>query len=150
MKKFVWRLQRLLDIKIKQEDAMRAELIAITERSVSVRSLIMMRKVALRERLTEIGETSGKNRLDAQRLFLRFAHVIDEEIKRLESDLAELEKVRQAKIKEIIEIRKFRKGLEKLRDEAKAEFIKEQERREQADLDDKTTTTFARKIMQQT
>lgn len=44
MKNFNWPLQRLLDVKGKQEHAMRAELAAITEQSAALRSRIMMEK----------------------------------------------------------------------------------------------------------
>ena len=127
---------------------MRSALIAITERSVAVRSMIMMRRASLRERLRDISQQNGEQRLNEQKLFLRFSHVIDDEIKKLESNSAELEKERREKIGKIIEIRKFRKGLDKLRDDARTAFISEQEKQEQKELDDKTTTTFARKIMQ--
>ena len=148
MKRFVWRLQRLLDIKIKQEEVMRSELVAVTERAVAVRSQIMVRRAALRKMLAELSEKKGKQRLSEQELFLKYAHVSDEEIKKLELKLAGLEKLRQRKIQEIMKIRRFRKGLERLRAEAKAQFLKEEEKREQKDLDDKTIMSFAWKIIQ--
>lgn len=148
MKKFAWRLQRLLDIKIKQEGAKRGELVAITEQTVAVRSQIMVRRAALRKMLAELSQKKAKQRLSEQEFFLRYAHVSDEEIKKLEEKLAELEKVRQAKIKEIMKIRRYRKGLEKLRAEARAEFQKEEQRYEQKESDAKTTVSFARKIIQ--
>ncbi len=148
MKRFVWRLQRLLDIKIKQEEVMRSELVAVTERAVAVRSQIMVRRAALRKMLAELSEKKGKQRLSEQEFFLKYAHVSDEEIKKLELKLAGLEKLRQRKIQEIMKIRRFRKGLERLRAEAKAQFLKEEEKREQKDLDDKTIMSFAWKIIQ--
>lgn len=148
MKKFVWRLQRLLDIKIKQEGAKRGELVAVTEQAVAVRSQIMVQRAALRKMLAELSQKKAKQRLSEQEFFLRYAHVSDEEIKKLEEKLAELEKVRQAKIKEIMKIRRYRKGLEKLRAEARAEFQKEEQRYEQKESDAKTTVSFARKIIQ--
>lgn len=148
MKKFVWRLQRLLDIKIKQEVAKRGELVAITEQAVAVRSQIMVQRAALRKMLAELSQKKAKQRLSEQEFFLKYAHVSDEAIKRLEEELAELEKVRQAKIKEIMKIRRYRKGLEKLRAEARAEFQKEEQRYEQKESDAKTTVSFARKIIQ--
>ena len=148
MKKFVWRLQRLLDIKIKQEGAKRGELVAVTEQAVAVRSQIMVQRAALRKMLAELSQKNAKQRLSEQEFFLRYAHVSDEEIKKLEEKLAELEKVRQAKIKEIMKIRRYRKGLEKLRAEARAEFQKEEQRYEQKESDAKTTVSFARKIIQ--
>lgn len=148
MKRFVWRLQRLLDIKIKQEEVMRSELVAVTERAVAVRSQIMVRRAALRKMLAELSRKKGKQRLSEQEFFLKYAHVSDEEIKKLELKLAGLEKLRQRKIQEIMKIRRFRKGLERLRAEAKARFLKEEEKREQKDLDDKTIMSFAWKIIQ--
>jgi len=148
VKKFVWRLQRLLDIKIKQEGAKRGELVAVTEQAVAVRSQIMVQRAALRKMLAELSQKKAKQRLSEQEFFLKYAHVSDEAIKRLEEELAELEKVRQAKIKEIMKIRRYRKGLEKLRAEARAEFQKEEQRYEQKESDAKTTVSFARKIIQ--
>lgn len=148
MKKFAWRLQRLLDIKIKQEGAKRGELVAVTEQAVAVRSQIMVQRAALRKMLAELSQKKAKQRLSEQEFFLKYAHVSDEAIKRLEEELAELEKVRQAKIKEIMKIRRYRKGLEKLRAEARAEFQKEEQRYEQKESDAKTTVSFARKIIQ--
>ena len=148
MKKFVWRLQRLLDIKIKQEDAKRSELVAVTERALSVRSQIMVQRAALRKMLGELSEKKAKQRLSEQEFFLRYAHVSDEEIKKLELKLSELEKLRQLKIEEIMKIRRFRKGLERLRAETKAKFLKEEEKHEQKDLDDKTIMSIARKMIQ--
>ena len=69
-------------------------------------------------------------------------------IKELEEQLAKVEELRQEKMQEVMEIRKFRKGLEKIRENDKVEFVKEQERLEQIDLDDKTSVRYARNILQ--
>jgi len=148
VKKFVWRLQRLLGIKIKQENVMRAELVAVTEQAVAVRGRIMVQKAALRKMLNELAEKNAKQRMPEQEFFLKYVHVTDEEIKRLELMLDELEKLRREKIKEILKIRKFRKGLEKLKEKARAEFMKKQHKDEQNKLDERTTLSYARKIIQ--
>jgi flagellar biosynthesis chaperone FliJ len=150
VKKFVWRLQRLLDIKIKQEGAMRAELVAVTERALAVRSEIMVRKAALRKLLSDLGAKQAQERLSEQEFFLKYAYVSDAKIEKLEVKLAELERVRQSKVQEIMKIRRFRKGLERLRAEAKAEFVAEQEKLQQKDMDAKTIEGFARKVLQPT
>ena len=150
MKKFAWRLQRLLDIKIRQEDAIRAELVAITEQAVAVRSQVMIRKTVLRQMLAELAKKDAKQRLSEQEFFLRYAHVSDDAIKKLELRLSELEKVRQRKIKEVMKVRRFRKGLERLRAEAKAEFMREEQRYELKESDEKSTVSFARKILRYT
>ena len=78
MKKFIWRLQRLLGIKIKQENVMRAELVAVTEQAVAVRSRIMVQKAALRKMLNELAEKNAKQRMPEQEFFLKYVHVTDE------------------------------------------------------------------------
>ena len=49
------------------------------------------------------------------------------------------------KIAEVLKVRRFKEGLEKLRAEAKTRFIKEQEKLEQRELDESATVGFARK-----
>jgi flagellar export protein FliJ len=148
MKKFKWRLQRLFDLKVKQENVMRTELVSITEQAVALRGRIMLRKTALRQMLAKLAKKDAKKRLKEQQLVLKYIHVTDKEIEELGMKLTELEKLRRDKIKQIMKIRKLRKGLEKLRADARAEFIKELEKFEQNELDDNTTITFARKILQ--
>ncbi|HIJ67331.1 MAG TPA: hypothetical protein HPP87_02710 [Planctomycetes bacterium] len=148
MKRFVWRLQRLLDIKIKQEEAKRGELVSVTEQALAVRSQIMLRRASLRKMLGELSGKKAKERLSEQEFFLKYAHVIDEEIRNLELKLSGLEKLRHLKLQEIMKIRRFRKGLERLRAESKARFFKEEQSQEQKELDDRTIMSFACKIIQ--
>ena len=148
MKKFKWRLQRLLDIKEKKETAMRAELVTVTEQAVAVRSKIILEKSLLRQMFVELGQKEAKERLDEQEIVLKYSHVRDERIRRLKLELAELEQKRKEKIQEIMKIRKFRKGLERLRADAKVEFVREQESYLQKELDDRSNMSFAGKLNQ--
>ena len=148
MRKFVWRLQRLLDIKIKQEEVKRGELVSVTQQAVAVRGKLMMQRTLLRLKMEEVAEADATERISEQRLFLQLAHVVDRKITELEEQLAKVEELRQEKMQEVMEIRKFRKGLEKIRENDKVEFVKEQERLEQIDLDDKTSVRYARNILQ--
>jgi flagellar biosynthesis chaperone FliJ len=61
--------------------------------------------------------------------------------------LSALESARKQKIAEVLEVRRFKEGLEKLRAEAKTRFIKEQEKLEQRELDESATVGFARKLI---
>ena len=150
MKKFVWRLQRLLDIKIKQENSLRAELVAVTEQAVAVKGQIVLKKIALRQKLEDLGSLEPSQRLGQQQFFLKFVHVLDTQIRHLKQALKEIEELRKRKIKEIMEIRKSRKSLEKLRKKAKEEYIHEQNRIEQIENDDMTTIKYARKTLSRT
>ena len=127
---------------------MRAELVAVTEKAVAVRGNIMLEKSLLREIFAELNNKGAKERVNEQEMVLRYAHVRDERIKKLQLVLKELEKKREEKIKEIVKIRKYRKGLEKLRESAKTDFINEQEHFLQKQLDDGSNMSFARKIIQ--
>ena len=127
---------------------MRAELVAVTEKAVAVRGNIMLEKSLLREIFAELNNKGAKERVNEQEMVLRYAHVRDERIKKLQLVLKELEKKREEKIKEIVKIRKYRKGLEKLRASAKTEFINEQEHFLQKQLDDGSNMSFARKVIQ--
>lgn len=147
MKKFAWRLQRLLDIKIKQEKALRAELVAVTEQAVAVKGQIAFKKMALRQKLNDLGNLEPSRRLGQQQFFLKFVHVLDTQIRHLKQALKEIEELRKKKIKEIMEIRRSRKSLEKLREKAKEEYMLEQNRLEQIENDDRTSIKYAREIM---
>ena len=148
VKKFVWRLQRLLDIKIKQEKSLRAELVAVTEQAVAVKGQIVLKKIALRQKLEDLGSLEPSQRLGQQQFFLKFVHVLDTQIRHLKHALKEIEELRKRKIKEIMEIRRSRKRLEKVREKAREEYVIEQNRIEHIENDDMTTMKYAREIMQ--
>ena len=76
---------------------------------------------------------------------MRYSAESDERIKKLEERVKELEFKQKEKIAEVMKLRKFKEGLEKLRTEAKIQFIKEQEKLEQRQLDEGATVSFVRK-----
>jgi len=145
MKKFVWRLQRVLDIKKKEEQAKRTELFQLTERLAQTRGKLLRQQQILREIIRNIAERRADERLSEQEFLLRHSTTNDDQIKRLKNELSVLESKQKQKIAEVLKIRQFKKGLEKLQATAKKEFIKEQEKLEQKDLDEGATVTYARK-----
>ena len=147
MKKFAWRLQRLLDIKIKQEDSIRAQLVTVTEQTVAIRGQIMLQKATLRQRLNELSLQRPAERIESQKLFLTYSQVTEDKIRALGQELEVLEEKRKAKIQEILEVRKFRKSLEKLREKAKQEYMLASEKFEQNELDDRNSIKYARQII---
>ena len=149
MKRFVWRLQRVLDIKTRQEQVKRAELLAITEKLAQTRSELLLQKRILKNIIDNITAEKPKRRLGKQEFFLKCSTTTDELIKKLESKLNKLESQQKEKIVEVLKVKRFKEGLEKLRTEAKTRFIKEQEKLEQKEADEMTTLAFARKIIQQ-
>ncbi len=144
MKLFVWRLQRVLDVKTIEEQTKRAELFRLTEELAQSHGQLLMQKKILEDLLSDISVKSPQKRLGEQELFLKFSETTDELIKRLKNKMNELESQQRKKIAEVLKVKRFKEGLERLRDEAKMQFIKEQEKLEQKELDEGATISFAR------
>lgn len=144
MKRFVWRLQKVLDIKTKEEQLKRMELFRVTEALAMKRSELLMRQRILRELMAEITRDPSAARLGMQEFFLNNANTDDQIIRRLNAEIHDLEVKQKEKTAEVLAAKRFKEGLEKLRAEAKTRFIEEQERLEQKEMDDRTTVAFAR------
>jgi len=144
MKRFVWRLQRVLDIKKKEQQKKRAELLELTEKITEVRSQLLTQQKMLEDIIDGLTGENPKKRLGKQEFFLRYSAASDEWIKKLKERIGELEAQQRAKIAEVLKVRRFKEGLERLRVEAKSQFIKEQEKLEQKELDEGATVSFVR------
>jgi len=149
MKRFVWRLQRILDIKQKEEQIKRVELLEITETLAQTRGVLLMQKMILKNTINNLREENPKDRLGKQAFFLRCSKTNDEKINNLENKIEQLKAAQKAKIAEVLKIRRYKEGLKKLRVKAKNQFMQEQEKLEQKAAEEITTTRFSRKIMQQ-
>src|SRR4030042_4188707 len=90
MKRFVWRLQRVLDVKTKQEQIKRIELFRLTETLAGKRSELRMRQRTMQDMLERIAQDASPRRLMAQEFFLRQAATNDEQMRRLRDQIAEL------------------------------------------------------------
>jgi flagellar export protein FliJ len=144
MRRFVWRLQKVLDVKTKQEQIKRNELFQIAEQLAARRGELLLRRRILQDLLTEIREQPGPARWSAQEFFLRHADDDDRQIRRLEEEIAALQVRHKEKTAEVLAVRRFKEGLEKLRQQAQEEYLREHERAEQKEADEQTTLTFAR------
>jgi flagellar FliJ protein len=145
MKRFVWRLQRVLDIRTKEEQKARAELFKLTEKLAETQSELMTWRKMLEEIINGLSVGNPKKRLGRQEFFLRYSAASDEQIKKLENMVKELELKQSEKIAEVLKLKRFKEGLEKLRVEAKMQFINEQEKLDQQQLDEGATVLFVRK-----
>ena len=145
MKRFVWRLQRVLDIRTKEEQKARAELFKLTEKLAETQSELLTWRKMLEEIINGLAAGNPKKRLGRQEFFLRYSAASDEQIKKLENMVKELELKQREKIAEVLKLKRFKEGLEKLRVEAKMQFINEQEKLDQQQLDEGATVLFVRK-----
>ncbi|MEE9370382.1 MAG: hypothetical protein V3W45_02820 [Sedimentisphaerales bacterium] len=145
MKRFVWRLQRVLDIRTKEEQKARAELLKLTEKLAETQSELLAWRKVLEDIINGLTGENPKKRLGRQEFFLRYSSISDEQIKKLEDKVKELESQQRDKIAEVLKLRRLKEGLGKMRTEAKVQFIKEQEKLEQHQLDEDATILFVRK-----
>jgi flagellar biosynthesis chaperone FliJ len=90
-------------------------------------------------------EENPKKRLGGPEFVLRYSATSDEQIKNVEDKKNGLESQQREKIAEVLKVKRFKEGMEKLRVEAKVQFIKEQEKLEQKEMDESATISFVRK-----
>ena len=83
MKRFVWRLQRVLDVKTIEEQTKKTELFKLTEKLAQTHGQLLMQKRILEDLIADISGKSPQNRLSEQELLLKFSVTIDEQIKQL-------------------------------------------------------------------
>ena len=145
MRRFVWRLQRVLDIKEKEEQKARAELFELAEKLAETRGELLARQKMLKDLISGLAEESPKARLGKQEFFLKFSAVSDKQIRNLKDLIRLLELQQREKVVEVLKVRRFKEGLESLREETKRQFIEEQEKLEQKELDERAGVSFVRR-----
>lgn len=145
MARFVWRLQRVLNIRKKEEQALRSKLMSLSERMVVLRQEIMVIRARIHTALEELSYKEPSERLSSQQLFMKYSEYSEIEIDSLRSELSNVDKQRKDKMNEILEKRQLIKVLEKLRAKAKEEFLAESAYKEQKELDEYTTNKFGRR-----
>ncbi len=145
MKRFAWRLQRVFEIKTKEVEAKRAELLIITEALAEKQAELITRQTILKELLRNIAKKGARERLEQQEFFFKHSCASREMIEKIKEDIRDIELKQKEKMAEVLKLNRFKEGLEQLRSEAKREFIKEQEKLEQKDLDEIGKIGFLRK-----
>jgi flagellar biosynthesis chaperone FliJ len=145
MKRFVWRLEKVLEVKTREEQVRRMELFRLAEQLAQKRTELFLRRRVLQDLMAGVAQNAPAARLHDQELLLKHAAVDDAQIRRLQDEVAGLEVRQKQKRAEVLAARRFKEGLEKLRAQAKEQFIREQEKLDQKELDDRTTIGFARR-----
>jgi len=134
-----------LDVKIREEQTKKAELLEITERLAETRRGLFIQERILRDAMERIAEESPEKRISKQEFFLKYSVVTDKQIQELKNKLETLETQQREKTTELLRIRRFREGLERLRAEAKRRFIEKEEKLEQKELDEIAGICFLRR-----
>ena len=128
-----------------EEQIKKIELLKLTEKLTQKQSELLAQRRILQDIINGLAEKDPQKRLSEQELFLKHSTTDDEQIRKLEEQISRLESQQREKIAEVLKLRRFREGLDKLRAQAKASFIKEQEKLEQKELDEMAAIGFARK-----
>ena len=144
MKRFAWRLQHVLDIRTREEQTKRSELLKLTEKLAETRSELLARQRLVRNMILSIAQKSPGDRLSEQEFFLKHSVISERQIKELKNTVSRLESQQRTKMAEVLKVRRSKDGLEKLRGEAKRRYIEEQEKLEQKELDEAAGISFAR------
>jgi len=144
VKRFKWKLQRVLDIQTQHERALRSELFTLAQAMARVREQILERRTVLRTLLEELGGRRLDDRLPEQTVFMEFAAVAERQIDRLRARLRDLESERAAKQRRFLEVRAMCKTLKRLREEARSAYMRDVAKREQMAFDESAHTAFAR------
>jgi flagellar biosynthesis chaperone FliJ len=150
MTRFVWRLQRVLDVRAKQEQIKRTELFRVTEELAARRSELLMRQRILQDLIRSVQRERTPERLNAQEFVLRQATTNDEQIRKTKEQIMDLEVRQKEKTSELLTVRRAREALERLRTEARERFLREQDKQEQKQQDDRTTGVYARQASAET
>ncbi len=145
MKKFRWKLERVLDITAQREKALRSELFALAQAVVRVRRAIVERRTALRILLEEVGRHPLADRLAEQAVVMAYSAGEQRELRRLDARLAELEAERARKRKRFLQTRSMRETLERMREQAREDYLRQVAKREQSEFDEQAHLAFARK-----
>jgi len=145
VKRFKWRLQRVLDITEQRERALRLELLTLAHQIIAVQHEILSRRATVRSLLDDLGRRELLERLPRQLVVLACAAAEERLLNRLRARQAALEAARAAKTDKFLRVRGTRRTLERLREEARLKHNREMDRQEQTQLDEAFHISFARR-----
>ena len=148
MKRFHWPLQRLLDVTAQRERSQRAELMALSRQIARRRQEVLSRQAMVEGALAELAAVEFAERIRKHDVLMKCAEAQQRRIDRLEVAIAQLGVQRSEKARQLLRIRKNRQTLERLREEARQEHIREQLKIEQKQFDESAHVSKARRLIE--
>jgi hypothetical protein len=146
MKRFSWRLERVLEITAQREQILRADILALAQQIAGVRHEIAARQQVVRTILDDLGSQSLIERLGEQTIVLACAAAEERILAGLRGRRDALEASRKTKTEQFTKERTMRRALERLREGAYAKYLQAAAAREQAELDEVSHIAFARRL----
>jgi flagellar biosynthesis chaperone FliJ len=147
MMRFRWPLQRLLDVTVQREAALRQELLALSRQMARLRQEIFDRQDMLSTQVAALGLLELPQRIARQEVFLRHAERTQREIECFQAELAAAREQRTKTTRTFIRTRTKRQTLERLREDARVEHLRKQVAEEQKRFDEGFHVAFARKAI---
>ncbi len=145
MKRFRWKLQRVLDVEEQRREALRSELFHLAQAIAQVHEAILVRRSRLRAVLAEMATRPLAERIAAQAVFMPLAEVEEAAIGRLEARRTELQDRRDQTHRRFLEVRAMCRRLLRLREVAYRAYLQEAAREEQKALDETAHLAYARR-----
>jgi len=87
MERFHWPLQRVLDVSMQRELALRSELLSLMQRITHSRQEIIRRRAVVRLMLSDIGQAEMERRMVLQELFMGSASWEERRTQKLQSEI---------------------------------------------------------------
>lgn len=144
MKRFKWSLQRLLNVTIQRERALRTELFDLSRKIARVHQEIFRRQAILRAALADLSGEKLQKRIPKQQVFMKCSKDTHKILDQLKTRLRLLENQRTETTARFMKIRASRETLERLREEARQQHIRQELKLEQKMLDEGAQVAFAR------
>lgn len=141
-------MQRLLDVTAQREKFLKAELADLSAKIVQVRKEIERSKAELKELINDLSKMTFDKRISHHETFMAAAGVKEDRIAGLNKKSQDLKTQRETKKEQLIKLMNSRRTLEKLRREALARHMKEQQMQEQKQMDEVGGVAHARKMKQ--
>ena len=144
MARFVWRLQRVLDVKQKQEQAKRMELLQITGQVTRTQTQLILRQQALQAMLETVAQEPRQERMSKQALAMDYAKGSQVRMKALEEQIETLQAQKKETTEELLALKQTTEGLERLRAGAEHLFLEDLNKKEQKMADELTLMKYVR------
>jgi len=145
VKRFTWRLDRVYEVTQQRQRGLRSELFMLAQQIARVHEAILYRRTRLRGLLEDMADRSLPDRMAEQAVFMQFVGVEEEAMRRLSARRADLEATRAETHRRFIQVRATCKRLERLREEAYRQYVREVAREEQKRLDESAHVAHARR-----
>lgn len=146
MKRFHWPLQRLHDVTVQRELALRSDLLALLQQVTSLRQEVIRRTVAVRSMLEDLAGLDLAERMRTRDTVMETAAWAERRIDELRGRVRELTTRRAEMTARLVKLRKSKETLDRMRREARQAHTRRQRKLEQKQFDQTAQIAFARGI----